>query len=68
MGAPLLRTTIPVMLGTPSKARAAAKAQQAAALPTQDDDGGSDVETIISLDDCDVEDYGQLSVTLDFPC
>ncbi|CAJ1380971.1 unnamed protein product [Effrenium voratum] len=60
IGAPLLRSTIPVTLG---KSR---DTKQTAASTGEKD--GSDVETILSLSDAEAVDEGHLSVTLDFPC
>eukprot|EP00421_Protoceratium_reticulatum_P047167 CAMPEP_0168452148 /NCGR_PEP_ID=MMETSP0228-20121227/48999_1 /TAXON_ID=133427 /ORGANISM="Protoceratium reticulatum, Strain CCCM 535 (=CCMP 1889)" /LENGTH=77 /DNA_ID=CAMNT_0008466781 /DNA_START=29 /DNA_END=262 /DNA_ORIENTATION=- len=62
MGAPLLRSTIPVALSMP-KQDAALKARLA-----REGDPGSDVETVLSISDVEVEEQGALSVTLDFPC
>lgn len=70
MGAPLLRSTIPVTIGSKPRETKEARRQRRAAQANDDGDaGGSDVETIMSLSDCDVEDQPvALSVTLDFPC
>lgn len=70
MGAPLLRSTIPVTLGTPrlsevemlSAARCTKKQNQG------DGDADSDAETILSLSEVGIDDIGTLSVTFDFPC
>lgn len=61
IGAPLLRSTIPVTLGSKSK-----EAQPSSKITDEKD--GSDVETILSLSDGECDHEGQLSVTLDFPC
>ncbi len=61
IGAPLLRSTIPVTLGSKSK-----EAQPSSKVSDEKD--GSDVETILSLSDGECDHEGQLSVTLDFPC
>jgi len=77
MGAPLLRSTIPVSLGRgggyggygdakkPPAAPIAAKAKNAG-----DSDSDEDVETVLSMSDHEQDDglQGHLSVTLDFPC
>jgi len=74
MGAPLLRSTIPVNLGTPRVteaqmlAAAAERRRQKDAGSGDDDTDDSDVETVLSLSDIGVDDQGALSVTLDFPC
>jgi len=74
MGAPLLRSTIPLTLGSPrtneARLRAAAeeKVRRQAAGEEDSDDEGSDVETVLSLCDVGIDDLGALSVTLDFPC
>ena len=62
IGAPLLRSTIPVTLGGKKDAKPISKVEG------DDEKDGSDVETILSLSDGEREDEGQLSVTLDFPC
>eukprot|EP00928_Gymnodinium_smaydae_P091067 TRINITY_DN74773_c0_g1_i1.p1 TRINITY_DN74773_c0_g1~~TRINITY_DN74773_c0_g1_i1.p1 ORF type:complete len:329 (-),score=48.49 TRINITY_DN74773_c0_g1_i1:85-999(-) len=81
MGAPLLRSTIPVSLGR-SAAAAPGRSGQAsqpaddarrggARAPADDEDGeltDEDVETVLSLSDVEFENQGHLSVTLDFPC
>mmetsp|Transcript_137039 Transcript_137039/g.273323 ORF Transcript_137039/g.273323 Transcript_137039/m.273323 type:complete len:99 (-) Transcript_137039:51-347(-) len=68
IGAPLLRSTIPVSLGM-SRAETP---RGACKVPTSGDkvagDGDSDVETVMTLSDGEQEDPGSLSVTLDFPC
>lgn len=68
IGAPLLRSTIPVSLGT-SRAETPRGARKVPA-PTDKGagDGDSDVETVMTLSDGEQEDPGSLSVTLDFPC
>jgi len=81
IGAPLLRSTIPVSLGMGRGGYKACPDLPVAPQPCEpektkkskgkagDEEGdGSDVETILSLSDADQEDLGQLSVTLDFPC
>mmetsp|Transcript_21443 Transcript_21443/g.66887 ORF Transcript_21443/g.66887 Transcript_21443/m.66887 type:complete len:90 (-) Transcript_21443:83-352(-) len=67
-GAPLLRSTIPLSLGTPRPESAGQRAEMAelARAAAEEDDG--EMETIISVSDGDFEDAGMLSVTLDFPC
>lgn len=55
IGAPLLRSTIPVSMGNPPH-------------ETQGLTGEEDVETVLSLSDVEFEDQGSLVVTLDFPC
>ncbi|CAE8627549.1 unnamed protein product, partial [Polarella glacialis] len=74
MGAPLLRSTIPVSLGNsrnvaPTDEASSWRKSKAAGSGEGDEDEGSDVETILSLSDvgCD-DDQAVLSVTLDFPC
>lgn len=72
MGAPLLRSTIPVSLSSPrGEKQKLDKASKIAKAPRahngENDD--SDVETVHSLSDLECEDQGvALSVTLDFPC
>merc|ERR1711957_1155637 len=69
IGAPLLRTTIPVSLGRSGCGGGYAEAAVPKA-PQQEHDDCSDVETVISLEDADelAADLNSLSVTLDFPC
>lgn len=64
IGAPLLRSTIPVNLGGKSKDHKDSKRNP----KVEEDREGSDVETILSLSDGECDHEGQLSVTLDFPC
>lgn len=70
MGAPLLRSTIPVILGTSrgpvTEAMMSARNERVKEDRGEDDD--SDVETVLSLSDDGREECGALSVTLDFPC
>lgn len=75
MGAPLLRSTIPVALGARRASASSAASTEGQASPiympkdrAACDNEGSDVETILSVSDLDMEDQGTLSVTLDFPC
>mmetsp|Transcript_49952 Transcript_49952/g.129668 ORF Transcript_49952/g.129668 Transcript_49952/m.129668 type:complete len:93 (+) Transcript_49952:1-279(+) len=71
MGAPLLRSTIPVSLrGRRSSAAGELPrgSQEPADAAERDAAGGSDVETVLSLSDVELEDNAALSVTLDFPC
>lgn len=73
IGAPLLRSTIPVCLGTPRQevksARGAPPARESPTAAAADDGGDSDVETVLSLSDVEFEEEkGSLQVTLDFPC
>lgn len=82
IGAPLLRSTIPVSLGRgPAPATLEAEAQHnqqqgqserkrrnRRLRNARDSDDDEDVETVLSLSDVEVEDQGALSVTLDFPC
>lgn len=80
MGAPLLRSTIPVVLGSSTHSarrevddeNGAARRKRKEGLGEDiDDDGddfdGSDAETILSMSEVGVEDLGALSVTFDFP-
>jgi len=62
IGAPLLRSTIPVSLGRSSAITSDLDLVSHAVA------GEEDVETVLSLSDIEVEDQGRLSVTLDFPC
>eukprot|EP00435_Cladocopium_sp_Y103_P059101 s938_g21.t1 len=64
IGAPLLRSTIPVTLGGKKDAKPTSQVEGFEG----DDKDGSDVETILSLSDGEHAEEGQLSVTLDFPC
>ena len=64
IGAPLLRSTIPVTLGGKKDAKPTSKVEGFEG----DEKDGSDVETILSLSDGEHAEEGQLSVTLDFPC
>mmetsp|Transcript_9797 Transcript_9797/g.15963 ORF Transcript_9797/g.15963 Transcript_9797/m.15963 type:complete len:247 (+) Transcript_9797:63-803(+) len=68
MGAPLLRSTIPVSLGRAQTA--ASLGSSSARKQTIDDDcvEDEDVETVLSLSDAEFDDQGSLAVTLDFPC
>lgn len=66
IGAPLLRSTIPVSLGGYAKDPKRGMEVPVVANAVDDDDG-SDVETVLSLSECGAEDQGQISVTLDFP-
>lgn len=74
MGAPLLRSTIPVALGT--RRSSTSSFADVAVSPTAktadgrgvDADSASDAEEILSMSDGCMEDQGTLSVTLDFPC
>lgn len=76
MGAPLLRSTIPVSLGTPRMTEAqlmesARGKQDRKNRPKTEgvqEEEDSDVETVLSLSDVGIEDQGTLSVTMDFPC
>jgi len=75
MGAPLLRSTIPLSLGSPrlneARLRASAEDRRRREADGEEDDSdfeGSDVETVLSLSDVGIDDQGALSVTLDFPC
>eukprot|EP00441_Pelagodinium_beii_P025323 CAMPEP_0197659392 /NCGR_PEP_ID=MMETSP1338-20131121/47486_1 /TAXON_ID=43686 ORGANISM="Pelagodinium beii, Strain RCC1491" /NCGR_SAMPLE_ID=MMETSP1338 /ASSEMBLY_ACC=CAM_ASM_000754 /LENGTH=255 /DNA_ID=CAMNT_0043236293 /DNA_START=24 /DNA_END=791 /DNA_ORIENTATION=- len=72
IGAPLLRSTIPVILGSAPRAKGendVPELRPRRGKSQSCDDDGSDVETILSLSDQeDAVDGGQLSVTLDFPC
>ena len=63
IGAPLLRSTIPVSIG----GRRDSKNMKSVQRPVENGDG-SDVETILSLSEEECAEEGQLSVTLDFPC
>ena len=63
IGAPLLRSTIPVTVGGRRESR-----HLGVAPPTTQKADGSDVETILSLSEGECEEEAQLSVTLDFPC
>ncbi|CAE7669027.1 unnamed protein product [Symbiodinium necroappetens] len=63
IGAPLLRSTIPVTVGGRRESR-----HLGIAPPTTEKADGSDVETILSLSEGECEEEAQLSVTLDFPC
>lgn len=66
IGAPLLRSTIPVSLG--GYAKDPKRGMEAPVVANAvDDNDGSDVETVLSLSECGAEDQGQISVTLDFP-
>ena len=62
IGAPLLRSTIPVSIGGRRESKTAKTA------PQVNSGDGSDVETILSLSEEECAEEGQLSVTLDFPC
>lgn len=64
IGAPLLRSTIPVTLGGKKDVKPTSKVEGCEG----DEKDGSDVETILSLSDGEHAEEGQLSVTLDFPC
>jgi len=74
IGAPLLRSTIPVSLGrSPSGGYGGGGyggggygAPKVHSASMEDED--EDVETVLSLSDEEFEDMGALSVTLDFPC
>jgi len=72
MGAPLLRSSIPISLGTPRTTITEAMMSARANRPrpqNEDDDDGSDVETVLSLSDAGQDEcQGALTVTLDFPC
>lgn len=74
MGAPLLRSTIPLSLGSPRlkeahlRASAEERRRRQADGVQDSDDEGSDVETVLSLSDVGIDDKGALSVVLDFPC
>lgn len=69
MGAPLLRSTIPVQLGTPRQREAReSDAYPNTAVDDGESDAGSNAETILSLSELGVDDIGSLSVTFDFPC
>ncbi|CAE7455711.1 unnamed protein product [Symbiodinium sp. CCMP2592] len=63
IGAPLLRSTIPVTVGGRRESR-----HLGVAPSTTEKADGSDVETILSLSEGECEEEAQLSVTLDFPC
>lgn len=64
IGAPLLRSTIPVCLGRPTAL--ASPTGCAKGVARREDD--SDVESVLSLSDVEMEDRGAINVTLDFPC
>jgi hypothetical protein len=83
MGAPLLRTTIPISIGGrggggypggyPDAAASKVEGQGYGSkdLPIarpENEDDTSDVETVISMDEMDGGDFSSISVTLDFPC
>lgn len=84
MGAPLLRTTIPVVIGGrgggypggyPDAATNGSKGpgyggggNDLPIAPAAKEEDASDVETVISMDDMDCADPIAISVTLDFPC
>jgi len=80
MGAPLLRSTIPVSLGRSATtgslekcsmhlpAGKAASLRKVSGHNCYEEDDDEDVETVLSLSDAEVEDQGHISVTLDFPC
>jgi len=75
MGAPLLRSTIPLTLSSPRQTEASILAaaedrarRQAEAGADESDYEGSDVETVLTMSDNGADDKGALSVTLDFPC
>lgn len=78
IGAPLLRSTIPVSLGRNGYGSgygamqqppvAAATAAEQKKTHGSNSDSDDEVETVLSISDAEVEDPGQLSVTLDFPC
>ncbi|CAE7483572.1 unnamed protein product [Symbiodinium natans] len=63
IGAPLLRSTIPVTVGGRRESKGVNMAQHKV-----DKEDGSDVETILSLSEGECAEEAQLSVTLDFPC
>lgn len=71
IGAPLLRSTIPVALGgvkDTKRSHHKAPANRGNGAEDGSDEEASDVETVLSLSDVAVEDQGAISVTLDFPC
>eukprot|EP00927_Polykrikos_kofoidii_P029542 TRINITY_DN25543_c0_g1_i2.p1 TRINITY_DN25543_c0_g1~~TRINITY_DN25543_c0_g1_i2.p1 ORF type:complete len:361 (-),score=71.75 TRINITY_DN25543_c0_g1_i2:213-1295(-) len=71
IGAPLLRSTIPVALGRQQgshHAEVSTPAHRTGAEDGSDLSCNEDVETVLSLSDVEMEDQGHLSVTLDFPC
>jgi len=73
IGAPLLRSTIPVALGRSPTASSLGEHMQSVDREDPESrykvmDNDEDVETVLSLSDVEVEDQGSLSVTLDFPC
>mmetsp|Transcript_24609 Transcript_24609/g.56795 ORF Transcript_24609/g.56795 Transcript_24609/m.56795 type:complete len:171 (+) Transcript_24609:68-580(+) len=67
MGAPLLRSTIPVSLGRTAREdeHVQTRSTQAGLLVNDEDD---EAETVLSMSDCDMADQGSLAVTMDFPC
>lgn len=67
MGAPLLRSTIPVSLG--SNRRAEEQQEQRQRRENADgEEGDSDAESVLSVSEGGADDQCALSVTLDFPC
>eukprot|EP00747_Dinoflagellata_sp_TGD_P186850 gnl/TRDRNA2_/TRDRNA2_44180_c0_seq1.p1 gnl/TRDRNA2_/TRDRNA2_44180_c0~~gnl/TRDRNA2_/TRDRNA2_44180_c0_seq1.p1 ORF type:complete len:315 (-),score=57.46 gnl/TRDRNA2_/TRDRNA2_44180_c0_seq1:98-1042(-) len=71
MGAPLLRSTIPVQIGRSGTGTVPPTPRvEAAASLDEDrtDDEDDDVETVLSLSDVEMEDQVSLAVTMDFPC
>ncbi|CAK9095751.1 unnamed protein product [Durusdinium trenchii] len=73
IGAPLLRSTIPVSLGARGgygggRVPAAPAPEVKTRREGEEEKEGSDIETILSLSDGEAEPEELLSVTLDFPC
>jgi hypothetical protein len=63
MGAPLLRSTIPLNMNVGRPAPEERKEKPEA----KDDGDASDVESVLSSSELGVDDIGALNVTLDFP-
>jgi len=68
IGAPLLRSTIPVSLGRTPAGYGGDVVQQSNVHGDCVEGEDEGVETVLSLSDTEFEDQGALSVTLDFPC
>lgn len=68
MGAPLLRSTIPVSLGRSQTKDSLCNSSARNPVVDGDNIEDEDVETVLSLSDVEGDDHGSLAVTLDFPC
>jgi len=68
IGAPLLRSTIPVPLGRSSTVDSLGGICEGSQTGAAERPGNDEMETVLSLSDVESEDPGQLSITLDFPC